>query len=301
MKKFLLILAAVLSLTACSPKERAGGKIEITATLFPQYDFARQIGGDKADVTLLLPAGQEAHLYDPSPQDMSKIASSDIFIYTGEMMEGWAADIASSVGGGVKIVDASSGASFIEDSGDDHDHEHSQSGASDPHIWLDFDNAKIMCDNIYSALVEVSPENESYFKENLDSLKAELDTLDSDFASLASSSDKTIVFGGRFALGYLTHRYNIKYVSAYASCGAEAEPSVRDIQTLTDFVKDNNIKAVYCEEFSDPKVARIIADGRAEVLVLHSAHNTSLSERESGATFVSIMRQNLENLRKGLE
>lgn len=301
MKKLFLVFIAVLSLAACSPKGDESGKIEIIATLFPQYDFARQIGGDKAEVTLLLPAGQEAHLYDPSPKDMEKIASSDVFIYTGEMMEGWAADIASSVGGEVKIVDASEGAAFIENTEDAHAHEHDSVEAYDPHIWLDFDNAKTMCDNIASALIEVSPENKAYFEENLAALKNELDNLDSDFAAVCESSDKTLVFGGRFALGYLTHRYNIKYVSAYASCGAEAEPSVKDIQYLTDFVKDNNIKAVYCEEFSDPKIARLIAGDGAEVLVLHSAHNTSADERESGATFISIMRRNLENIKKGLE
>ncbi len=303
MKKTFLILSLAISLllSGCAgsvPED--SGKITVVATLFPQYDFARQIGGDKVDVKLLLPAGQESHLYDPTPSDMTLISKSDIFVYTGEMMEGWAADIASSFEGKIMIVDASKGASLYEtDKQQDDEHDHH---SADPHIWLDFDNAKVMAKNIYDALVSVSPENEEYFSENLSAYEEKLTALDEEYSSVFASSDKTLVFGGRFALGYLMRRYNVKYMSAYSSCGAEAEPGVKDIQNLYNYVKDNDVKAVYCEEFSDPKVARSIASANnAEVLVLHSAHNTSAEEREENATFISIMEQNLENIRKGLE
>ena len=140
MKKILslLLILMLLPLSGCSTENASDGKIHITATLFPQYDFARQIGGDKVDVTLLLPAGQESHLYDPSPADMAKISKSDLFIYTGDMMEGWAGDIASSVGGNVKVLDVSDNIELFSHDEEEHDHAHSL----DPHIWLDFDNAK---------------------------------------------------------------------------------------------------------------------------------------------------------------
>ncbi len=296
---FLLMLAS----TGCSnTQETSSDKITVVATLFPQYDFVREIGGNRVDATLLLAAGQESHLYDPSPSDMAFIASSDIFIFTGENMESWAADIASSIGGNVTIVDASEGITLhLNEDEDDHD-EDSHSHVYDPHIWLDFDNAKIMCDNIYSALCAASPEDESYFAENLAAYKEKLTALDEEYSEAFASSSKTLVFGGRFALGYLVRRYNVSYISAYSSCGSESEPSVRDIQTISDFVKENDVKAVYCEEFSDPKVARSIAEGTdTEILVIHSAENTSLDEREDGTTFIDIMEQNLENIKKGLQ
>lgn len=297
--RILFLLSTLFLLAACAKAPAAeDGKIKITASLFPQYDFARVIGGDKVDVTLLLAPGQESHLYDPSPSDMRSIANSSLFIFTGESMEAWAADIASSVGEGVKILDASSGITLAESEDDSDDHSH----GLDPHIWLDFDNVKIMCENICGALVSLSPDNEEYFRANLAAYEDEITALDEEYRLVAEASDKTLVFGGKFALGYLTRRYNISYLSAYASCGAEAEPSARVIKTLSDYVAENGVKAVYCEEMSDPKVARSIAEGTdAEILVIHSAENTSKDERDAGASFIGIMRQNLENLRKGLE
>lgn len=299
MKKIFALLSILLLLTACTKAPATeDSKIKITASLFPQYDFARVIGGDKVDVTLLLAPGQESHLYDPSPSDMKSIANSGLFIFTGENMEAWAADIASSVGESVKILDASSGITLAESEEDSDGHSHDL----DPHIWLDFDNVKIMCENICDALISLSPENEEYFRANLASYEEEITSLDEEYRLVTEASDKTLVFGGKFALGYLTRRYNISYLSAYASCGAEAEPSARVIKTLSDYVAENDVKAVYCEEMSDPKVARSIAEGsEAEILVIHSAENTSKDEREAGTTFMDIMRQNLENLRKGLE
>lgn len=302
MKKILslLLVLMLLPLSGCSTENASDDKIHITATLFPQYDFARQIGGDKVEVTLLLPAGQESHLYDPSPADMAKISKSDLFIYTGDMMEGWAGDIASSVGTNVKVLDVSDNIELFSHSEEEAEHDHVHS--LDPHIWLDFDNAKKMCANIAAELILLSPENEAYFTENLLNYTNSLTTLDEEYSALFSKGqNKELIFGGRFAVGYLTRRYNIQYKSAYDSCSANSEPSVQDVAALSDYVKENDIKVVFCEEFSDPKIAReIAASNNAEVLVLHSCHNTSQAERENGETFISIMTQNLSNIRKGL-
>lgn len=301
MKKLLslLLILALLPLAGCMGESSDNSKIQITATLFPQYDFARHIGGDKVEVTLLLPPGQESHHYDPSPSDMSKISKSDLFIYTGDMMESWAGDIASSVGGNVKVVDASKSIPLYSRADEELSHDHTL----DPHIWLDFDNAKAMCAHIAAELILLSPENEAYFTQNLMDYTNELTLLDDEFKKeFENGQEKELVFGGRFAVGYLTRRYNIKYQSAYDSCSANAEPSVQDITALSDFVKEKDIKVVFCEEFSDPKIAREIASANnAEVLVLHSCHNISSEERENGETFISIMRKNLSNIRKGLQ
>lgn len=304
MKKILaLILSAitVLGFSACTTTEKTD-KITVVATLFPQYDFVSAIGGDRVDATLLLPAGSDIHDYDPSPSDIVSIANSSLFIYTGDMMESWAGDIASSIGDNVTILNVSDGIA-LSSSEHSHDHGDSSSHSLDPHIWLNFDNAAKMCDNIASSLIKLSPEDAPYFTANLDSYKAKLKELDDAYsATFASYPDYTLVFGGRFALGYLVDKYSVSYLSAYSSCSSNDEPSPKTIATLSDYVRDNNVKVVYCEEFSDPKVAREIAKANnAEVLVLHSAHNLSREERERGETFISLMQQNLENIRKGLE
>lgn len=305
MKKLLALLTILtllpLSGCGCTPKSESS-KIKITATLFPQYDFARQIGGDKVDVTLLLPAGTDIHDYDPSPSDIVSIAQSDLFVYTGDMMESWAGSIASSVGDSVKILNVSEGIT-LSPLGHDDDHDDSHSHSADPHVWLNFDNSALMCDNIAASLISLSPENEQYFTQNLNSYKEKLSQLDREYSALFEKApEHKLVFGGRFALSYLVDKYSVPYVSAYSSCSSNDEPSPKTIANLSDYVRDNNIKVVYCEEFSDPKVAREIAKANnAEVLVIHSAHNLSREERERGETFISLMEQNLENIRKGLE
>lgn len=296
----LFICIALVPLAGCSGDFTQSDKIQITATLFPQYDFARQIGGDKVEVTLLLPPGQESHLYDPSPSDMAKISQSDLFIYTGDNMEGWAGDIASSVGSEVKVLDVSENIDLYME--DDHENEEGHEHSLDPHIWLDIDNAKKMCVNIATQLILISPENADYFTDNLTEYLGELSLLDLKYTQVFEQGQaKELIFGGRFALGYLTRRYNIAYKSAYDSCSANSEPSPQDIVTLSTYVKQNDIKVIYCEEYSDPKVAREIASANnCEVLVIHSCHNISKEEREDGTTFISLMTQNLENIRKGL-
>lgn len=308
MKKFicLILIMCLIPLSGCGASENeASDKIQITATLFPQYDFARQIGGDRADVTLLLPAGTESHNFDPSPSDMVTISRSDLFIYTGDSMEPWAGSIASSVGSSVKILDASQNIDLSETENlhEDEETSHSHSTSLDPHIWLDFDNARIMAENIFNALKEISPENEDYFEENFVKLCDAMDKLDKEYTALfLENRDKTVVFGGKFALGYLVRRYNVNYKSAYDSCSSNAEPGISDIALLSEFIKENNIKVVYCEEYTEPKVASTLAQANnAKVLPIHSCHNINKEDREAGVTFIDIMAQNLENLREGFE
>lgn len=298
MRKFLalFLIVCLIPLAGCTTEEKTiSDKILITATLFPQYDFARVIGGDKVDVTLLLPPGTDSHHFDPSPSDMVKISESNLFIYTGDAMEGWAGDIAASLSGKVTVLNVSEGIE-LSSSHEGHDH------AIDPHIWLDFDNAIKMCENITNALCTLSPENADYFISNFDEYSTLLSDLDKEYQLLFQTPpEKDLVFGGRFAVGYLVKRYNIPHQSAYESCNANDEPGARVIAALCDYVKENDVKVVYCEEFSDGKVAKEIAKANnAEVLVLHSCHNTSREEREAGETFISLMEQNLENIRKGL-
>lgn len=303
-----VLLVSFMS-TGCSSRssESATNKIKVTASLFPQYDFARQIAGDKAEVSLLLPPGSESHTYDPSPADILKISSSDVFLYTGKEMEPWADQIISSVQNDKLIIaDVSSGIDLIESEPHTHHHgehnHHEHEHNLDPHIWLDLTLAAKMVDNIAAAFCEKDPQNSSYYKNNAENLKQELLKLDTDFNDMISTSRrKSIVFAGRFAHLYFIKRYGLDYISAFDSCSTEAEPSVKKVAKILDFIKKNDILAVYYEEFSEPKIANSIAEQTGvKTLKFSTLHNVTKEQLESGVTFVELMRENLENLRQGL-
>lgn len=303
------VLLAIFMSTGCSShsSESATNKIKATASLFPQYDFARQIAGDKAEVSLLLPPGSESHTYDPSPADILKISSSDVFLYTGKEMEPWADQIISSVQNDKLIIaDVSSGIDLIESEHHTHHHgehnHHEHEHNFDPHIWLDLTLAAKMVDNIAAAFCEKDPQNSSYYKNNAENLKQKLLELDTDFNDMISTSRrKSIVFAGRFAHLYFIKRYGLDYISAFDSCSTEAEPSVKKVAKILDFIKKNDILAVYYEEFSEPKIANSIAEQTGvKTLKFSTLHNVTKEQLERSVTFVELMRENLENLRQGL-
>lgn len=322
---FLLLICAILLFSACGRREKDGrgdlqeeknngeGRLTIVATLFPQYDFARQIAGEYGNVVLLLPPGMESHSYDLRPADMITIKESDMFIYTGQYMETWAQTIIDSLDGSVTVVDASEGITLVkeedyyigrheeehdhgEDSHDGHHHEY------DPHIWTDPVYAIQMVRNITEALCAAAPEHAGYFRENGEEYIAQLTALDAAFSQVAEeAADTTIYFGGRFAMTYFVREYGFDCVSAYHDCSAESEPSIASVMKLIDEMKEHGAKAVYYEELADPKVARTIAEETgAELILLHSAHNVTKSEFDAGITYLDIMWQNVENLKEGL-
>ena len=287
-------------------------KIEIVASLFPQYDFARAIAGDKAAVTLLLPPGLESHTFDPKPADMTKIYNADLFIYTGQFMEPWAERVIAGVKEGdatkLLVVDASKGIALEED---EHDHDHEGHGHEsedihhheyDPHIWLDPTLAMKMVDNIANALCEKDPENTDYYRTNAANYRKELEKFDRDvFAAVKAGKRDTLVFGGRFAYLYFLRHFGLHYVTAYDSCSTEAEPSVRDVARVIDYARKHDIPCVYHEEFVDPKIARSIAEQTGASLELFStAHNVTKDELDRGVTFIEVMRGNLARIEKGL-
>ncbi len=297
---------AILNIT--QKTNTVSGKISVVTTLFPQYDFAKAIGGDKVEATLLLPPGVEAHAYEPKPSDISKINNAKIFVYTGEFMEPWAHDIIESADKKVKVVDASVGIEMMKE---EHEHEeadhhglkaeHHHHGGVDPHIWLDFDNAKIMAENIAKALIEVDPQNAEYYQNNLQSYQKKLTELDSAYKNtLSACKTKSIVYSGHYAFGYMAKKYGLEYVSAQGF-SPDAEPSAKDMIAITEQIKKNNISYVFYEELTSPKIAETLArETNAKLLLLNGAHNLAKEDYDSGATFISLMENNLKNLSLGL-
>ncbi|MFH0975795.1 MAG: zinc ABC transporter substrate-binding protein [Spirochaetota bacterium] len=289
---------------------KQNSRITVIATLFPQYDFAKQIVKDKADVRLLIPPGIEAHTYEPTPRDISEIRKAGVFIYTGEYMEPWSLKLIQTVkNNSLIIVDASAGIHLMDES-EEPGHEHGKGnqsaeherGTKDPHIWVDPVLAKRMAENVLVGLIKANPENESFYKANADSLIKELDRLNTEFTDLFKKVKyKTIIHGGHFTFGYFSKRYGLKYISPYSGFSPNAEPSPQKIAELIKTIKATGLKIIYYEELIDPKAARVISrQTGAKMLLLHGAHNVSGEEINTGVTYVSIMRGNLERLREGL-
>ncbi len=291
-------------------------KITIVTTLFPMYDFAKNIGQDKVAVTLLLPPGVEAHAYEPKPSDIIKINKADIFVYTGELMEPWAHDIIAGADKKVKVVDASAGIELMKEEeyeyqdevthkeGEHHEdedkHGHHHSGV-DPHIWLDFGNAEIMAKNIASALEKADPQNADFYQTNLKNYQAKLTVLDTNYKnSLSTCKTKTIIYGGHYAFGYLAKKYGLEYVSAQGF-SPDSEPTAKDLIALTEQIKKDNIGYIFYEELTSPKIAETLArETSAKMLLLNGAHNLTKKDYEAQASYISLMEDNLKNLTKGL-
>ena len=278
-------------------------KIKVITTLFPQYDFAKNVGKDKVDVSLLLLPGVEAHSYEPTPKDIINIENADVFIYTGDFMEPWAKKIIDSIKNKeLIVVDTSKGISLIgQEHGDEHEDEDNH-GGKDPHIWLDPMNAQKMVDNILEGIIKADEQNKDFYYKNGNIYKDKLNKLDADFIeAFKNTKSDTIVYGGHFAFGYFTKRYGLDHVSPYSGFSPDAEPSPKRIIELIDTINSSGVKTIYYEELIEPKVADIIAkETGAKMLLLHGAHNISKEELKSGITYIQIMEGNLERLKEGL-
>ena len=313
MKKIIVLSVILLEMTlfGCTEKQpKNNEKITIVTTLYPQYDFAKAIAGDKADVVFLLPPGGKTHSFEPSPKEIITINESDLFIYTGENMEGWAAKIIENIPKETKVVDVSKGIELTKNENSkahghegEHQHEneeHHHHHDYDPHIWTNPVFVKTMVRNIQEGLVEKDPKNASYYKENADKYIEKLDELDQRFKTIvAEGKRKNIYFGGRFALAYFIAEYGL---DAHSNCSEETEPSVQDMVIMINEMKVDGIPVVYFEELTDPKVAQTISDATgAQMLMFHTCHNVSLEDFQNGITYLEIMNRNAEHLKQGLQ
>lgn len=300
MKKIVALLMVLFLLTGCNNIEKSEDKITIVTTLFPQYDFCRQIVGDRAEVVLLLPPGMESHNFEPGIGDIKTISESDLFIYTGENMEPWAHKIIKTVPN-AKILDASTNINLCA-----HEHtneEHHNHGEKDPHIWTSPLNAKIMTKNIIEALCEIDPKNSKIYKDNGEKYLAELDTLDSEFSQLAQECKNiTLCHGGKFAMSYLSEHYGFIFLAAYDSCASSQEPGAMRVKEIVDTINKQQLNGVFCQELNQGRIAETISEETGvPVYTLHTCHNLSKKEFEQGETYISLMKKNVENIKKVIE
>ena len=316
MKQIFPLLCALLLLAACGPAlpPEDSGRLQIVAAVFPAYDFARAAAGELADVTLLLPPGAESHSYEPTPADILRVQRCDLFLYLGGESDAWVDTILSAIepkGETLRMIDC---VDLLEEEtvegmqgGHDHDHDHEEGHdhlgevvGMDEHVWTAPENAAAITRTVGERLAALDPGNGETYRANAGGYALELEELDRDFAAFFDGrTDRTIVFGDRFPLLYFAGAYDLDYYAAFPGCGTQTEPSAATVAFLTKKVRAERLPTVWYIEFSNHLVADSIAEAAGvETAQFHTCHNVSRAELEAGATYLSLMRANLETLRE---
>ena len=307
---FMFLCCATLLCAACAPSALASeAPLSIVCTIFPAYDFARQLAGDTAQVRLLLPPGSESHSYEPSPRDIIDIQQADLFLYAGGESDHWVEEILASMGENaprtfrltdcVTLLAEETSASMEQEA-----HEHGQEEAEmDEHVWTSPKNAMLIVQQLCATLCDIAPQNTQAYEGALSTYLAGLKELDAAFEeTVADGKRDLIVFGDRFPFRYFADEYGLSYRAAFSGCSADTEPSAQTIAYLIDKVKEDNIPAVYYLELSSHSTARVIGEETgAKPLLLHSCHNVTRREFDQGVTYLQLMRRNVESLREGLD
>lgn len=305
----LLCLILIFSCQQAKDPDRKDKKLNVIATIFPIYDFARNIGGDKINLKMLLPPGMDAHHYELKPEDIVKVTKTDIFFFTNFELEQWAYKIikAADKNTNMLAVETGNGAILLPLDQEEENHEAPENHAGhlsrfDPHIWLDMDNAQKMVDNITETFIQKDPRNSDYYLKNAADYKLKLADMDQRYrTALSACKAKTILHAGHWAFAYLAARYHLQYIAAY-NVFADAEPAPQQIFVLIDQIKNEKVSHVYYEDMMNPRLAKTIArETGAGLLKLSNGHDISKADIKKGETFLSLMEKNLISLQKGLQ
>ena len=278
-------------------------KASVVATAFAQYDFARQIAGDKADIVMLLAPGEESHTFEPTPGDIATVKNCDLFIYGGGESDKWVDTILNSADNEIKTVKMMDIVELHEeDSHSDeehHDHSHTE---YDEHVWTSPENAIVICEAICNALVEADPKNEDYYLNNCSEYTASLRELSEEIRNTVQlSNKKAIAVGDRFPMKYFCEEYGIEYYAAFPGCSAQVEANPVTIARLKNYILDNGIDTVFKVDLSTGLVAGTVSEMTdSDVATLYSCHVISVEDFEKGETYLSLMERNLSALKFAL-
>lgn len=305
-----LAVMALLSLSGCSANENnEDGRLKIVATNFALYDFAENVCGDLANVTMLLPLETESHDFEATLGDIDKIASSDLFIHTGGESEDWVEDVFASLESMNITVNTVCAAEIVEtfdeeivegmqSDGEEDDEEDS----FDEHVWTSIPNAGEIIRAISAEVARLEPDIAEKVSLRAEEYIAQLDEIDAEIMDTVSTAKRrTIVVADRFPFRYFTDRYSLEYYAAFSGCTSNTEPTLSTINFLIEKVRAEEIPAVLTIEFSDKKCAMAVADEtRCGILELHSAHNVTKEDFDTGVTYADLMRRNLDVLKIAL-
>ncbi len=324
MKKAIAVIAALVIMlvimTGCAndqPIQSKSEKLQVVTTIFPIYDWVREILGGQAenvDLTLLLDNGVDLHSFQPSADDMIIISDCDLLIYTGGESDAWveealananpnlaAMNLLDLMGEDVKEEEVVEGMQQDEHTHDEEEeHEH-----PDEHIWLSLVNAARLCNEIAETLGTIDPEHGQEYAENAARYIEELKGLDEEYqAVLGSAQRDTLLFADRFPFRYLMDDYNLKYYAAFSGCSAETEASFETVAFLAGKVDELGLPCVLTIDGSDGQVAKTVVSSTKtqdqNVLTLDSMQSVTTAQIEEGVSYLSIMKQNLEVLKTAL-
>ena len=299
-------------------KKSGSQKLSIVTTIFPEFDWCRQLLGENPagiNLTLLVDNGVDLHSYQPSIQDVAKISTADIFIYVGGESDTWVNDALKNkknkdmiilnlidiLGDSVKEEEIVEGMEAEEECEDEEEEETEY----DEHVWLSLKNAKVICKAITDALCQKDSTNAASYKKNLSDYTTQLDNLDAAYSTAVKSSSKnTLIFGDRFPFRYLTDDYNLKYYAAFVGCSAETEASFKTVIFLANKMDELDSNYIFKIESGDNKLAKTIIQNskkkNAQILVLDSMQSVT-SKQAQTTSYLKIMNENLKTLKEGLQ
>lgn len=287
-----------ISLVICLAVAAAGAglqrepRLRIVATVLPLRDFAAAVSGERAEVSLLLPAGAEVHAWQPRPRDIARLAACDLLLHIGAGLEPWLPDLLKAFPEGrVRTFEAAAGLARAEPSG----------GGLDPHVWLDFGLDVLIVRRLAEELSRVAPAGAADFEANAERLAARLETLDAAFREgLADCRGRDIVLAGHSAFGHLAGRYGLTQRALYG-LSPDARPKAKDLMDAIDLCRAKGIRTIFAENAVPPDLAETLArEIGGRVLVLHTGHNLSRAQLTAGLDFFDLMEENLAALRDGL-
>jgi len=309
-KKIICLLLLVFSAAGCG-KPGSGDKLRVAATIFPYYDFAKNIGGEHAEAVMVIPPGTDPHRYKPVKADIRKISGCDILIYNGSGLEPWINDVLKSIDtSGMIIINASDVAgkriisvkpdSRIDESGEMNE---IPPAGIDPHIWLDFEIDALVINEILKSMCAKDPADFDYYNSNTGFYRIRLSQLEIKYKeTLAQDNNRTILYSGHSTFGYMARKYRLKQYSPYRDYSSLPDATQRSIAGISVRAGNMGAGCIFCEELSDMKVAKAITgQSGMKILLLHGCHNVSQEEFDSGIDFVGIMDRNLENLITGMK
>lgn len=327
MKKITVLLLAlfmlVSALAGCGKQNDTNqtDKLSIVTTIFPEYDWVREILGDKADnaeITMLLDNGVDLHSYQPTADDIVKISDCDLFIYVGGESDEWVEDaLRNAANGNMKVInllevlgDSVKTEEIVEGMQEaEHEHEdaeeHEHEEEADEHVWLSLKNAKMLVRVISKALQELDPDNKDIYAANADAYVKKLSALDTEYqAAVDAASNKTILFGDRFPFRYLVDDYGLRYYAAFVGCSAETEAGFDTISFLAKRVDEWKLPCVLTIEGAQHKIAETVVRNTTaknqRVLTMDSMQSTTTQDVKNGTTYLSVMEKNLSVLKEAL-
>ena len=296
-------------------------KLSIVTTIFPEYDWVREILGEKADnaeITMLLDNGVDLHSYQPTADDIVKISDCDLFIYVGGESDEWVEDaLRNAANGNMKVInllevlgDSVKTEEIVEGmQEEEHEHEdaeeHEHEEEADEHVWLSLKNAKMLVRVISKALQELDPDNKDIYAANADAYVKKLSALDAEYqTAVDAASNKTILFGDRFPFRYLVDDYGLRYYAAFVGCSAETEAGFETISFLAKRVDELKLPCVLTIEGAQHKIAETIVRNTTaknqRVLTMDSMQSTTSKDVKNGTTYLSVMEKNLSVLKEAL-